>query len=726
MADLIGKSLGRYHILEQLGEGGMAVVYKAFDTRLERHVAIKVILPGKEQSDKFLKRFEREAKALAQLSHPNIVKVIDYGEHDGLPYLVMEYLPGGTLKQKLMGKPISWQEAIQIILPISRALGYAHEQKIIHRDVKSSNILITQSGEPMLSDFGIAKILEAEETLDLTGAGVGVGTPEYMSPEQAQGKNVDARSDVYSLGVVFYEMVTGRKPYQAETPMAVVWKLASEPLPSPRQFQPDLTDQIEAVLIKALARNPENRFQTMQAFGQALNQLGATTKTSFSIRGKLHPLLGAVLLIMVTSMAFLGWRIVRGGSPVSNPSQPAPESTETVISPSKPAPEETGSQTAVIPTTVGDIPPAIVTETGRVYYDQFEDSAFDGSSDYSLWNARTSNCEISQSDGALKFTNKAASPHQECDLYASKPNPMIGSELGVFEVQEFVSSDYNKKSVMTQEIQFRSDSLPGGTWFALCGLIADGNSGLSGFMNVSFFGTEKKGYDDYYGTVSLDSGYDTWHTVRLEADPETFRITCNVDGQSVGSVAPRDADILKTAEFARVLEAARGPQAIATSYVDNVYFEPDSDLPQASGTYLMDITPLDAKANKNYLGYGVFPWSEGPMSKGGPIFLLGRYFEHAIFAHATSSLRYDVGGKYQRLETQAYYFGPCKPMVDGAIFRIFGDNKLLYESPTLNYGDEATTVDVSLIGVNQLMLTTDQLTNGSCDWTIWLDPILAR
>ena len=272
MASFIGQSFGRYHILEQLGEGGMATVYKAYDTRLERHVAIKVILTQKQYTEKFLKRFEREARALAQLTHPNIVGIIDYGDHEGLPYLVMEYIPSGTLKLRL-GKPIPYQEAARMLAPIARALAYAHEKKIIHRDIKPANILITQSGEPMLSDFGIAKILEAEETVDLTGTGIGVGTPEYMSPEQAQGKPVDARSDIYSLGVVLFEMVTGRKPYQADTPMAVVWKLASEPLPRPRQFVSDLPEAVEGILLKALAKNPEDRYPDMSAFAVILDGL---------------------------------------------------------------------------------------------------------------------------------------------------------------------------------------------------------------------------------------------------------------------------------------------------------------------------------------------------------------------------------------------------------------------------------------------------------------------
>jgi serine/threonine protein kinase len=170
MSNLIGKSLGRYHILEQLGEGGMATVYKAYDTRLEADVAVKVIrteniLPS--VLERSLKRFEREAKALARLNHPNIVRVTDYGEYEGKPYLVMPYFPGGTLKEKL-GKQIPWQETIQILLPIVEALDYAHSHNMIHRDVKPSNILLAERGQPMLSDFGIAKMLDLEETVELT------------------------------------------------------------------------------------------------------------------------------------------------------------------------------------------------------------------------------------------------------------------------------------------------------------------------------------------------------------------------------------------------------------------------------------------------------------------------------------------------------------------------------------------------------------------------------
>src|SRR5512143_2709172 len=212
MPSLIGQSIGRYEILEQLGEGGMAMVYKARDTRLERFVAIKVIRIDQfapNLLDEILKRFEREAKALAMLSHPYIVPVHDYGELEGTPFLVMEYLPCGTLKDRPAGA-MPWQQAVHTMLPIAQALAYAHEHNVIHRDIKPGNILLTEKGQPMLSDFGIAKILGNSGTATLTGAGMTIGTPEYMAPEQWNGQT-DARSDIYSLGVVLYELVTGHK-----------------------------------------------------------------------------------------------------------------------------------------------------------------------------------------------------------------------------------------------------------------------------------------------------------------------------------------------------------------------------------------------------------------------------------------------------------------------------------------------------------------------------------
>ncbi len=337
-----GKDIGRYHILEQLGEGGMATVYKAYDTHLEAEVAVKVIrtdeLPPKVLA-RALKRFEREAKALARLNHPNIVKVTDYGEYEGQPYLVMPYLTGGTLKERLKKtERMPWQEAARLLVPIAKALDYAHKRGMIHRDVKPSNILITETGEPMLTDFGVAKILDDEATLDLTGTNMAVGTPEYMAPEQVTAKTVDHRADIYALGVVFYEMVTGRKPFQADTPMAVLFKHASEPLPRPTMYAPRLPKAVEQALLKALAKKPENRYQSMGEMAVALERLlqGKTASTKphrqkpkmermpFPVKS-IWFVLGGVALVSV----LLGW-LLGSGKPVAISAAPTPTVTFTL------------------------------------------------------------------------------------------------------------------------------------------------------------------------------------------------------------------------------------------------------------------------------------------------------------------------------------------------------------------------------------------------------------
>jgi serine/threonine protein kinase len=283
MDNLAGQNLGRYHVIEPLGQGGMASVYKAFDTSLERNVAIKIIRTDKKEGteqNEFLKRFQREARALAQLDHPYILKVLDYGEQEGMPYLVMPFVQGGTLKEK-MGRPMPYREAAALLAPIAQALDYAHQRKIIHRDVKPANILISESKTPLLSDFGIAKILESGESTQLTATGVGIGTPDYMAPEQWMGK-VDARTDIYSLGVVFFQMLTGRLPFIAETPAAVLIKHMQDPLPRAKSFVPDLPEAVEGVLYKALAKEPESRFQDMGAFADALGKLTLDDQTSLA------------------------------------------------------------------------------------------------------------------------------------------------------------------------------------------------------------------------------------------------------------------------------------------------------------------------------------------------------------------------------------------------------------------------------------------------------------
>lgn len=277
--DLVGVTINnRYKILNELGRGGLAVVYRAEDLMLKRSVALKMILPEEQQSSHFLRRFQREARVLARLAHPSIVKILDFGEYQQTPYLVMEYIPGGTLN-KFMGKPIPYREAARLLLPVAHALQHAHLHKVIHRDIKPANILLDESGQPMLSDFGIAKLTDAEEGQSLTGTGVIIGTPSYMAPEQIQGGAIDGRTDVYALGVLLYEMVTGRRPFVANTPIEITYKHISEPIPRARNVVRDLPLEVEHVIQRAMAKRPENRFQDMASMCTALERLAQGQKT---------------------------------------------------------------------------------------------------------------------------------------------------------------------------------------------------------------------------------------------------------------------------------------------------------------------------------------------------------------------------------------------------------------------------------------------------------------
>ncbi|MBI5955741.1 MAG: serine/threonine protein kinase, partial [Chloroflexi bacterium] len=259
MYDLTGKTLGPYRIIEQLGRGGMATVYKAYEPSLDRYVALKILASFYAEDEAFRSRFKREATAIAKLEHPNILPIYSFGEEMGISYIAMKYVPGGTLKDRL-GKLLDPLWTARLITQIAEALDYAHKRGVIHRDVKPANVLLTEEGWPLLSDFGIAKMLEG--TAYATQSGAVLGTPQYMSPEQGQGQKVDKRADIYALGVILFEMLTGRVPFDADTPAAVIIKHIMSPLPMPREVNPDLSEGMERVILKAMAKNPEDRFQT--------------------------------------------------------------------------------------------------------------------------------------------------------------------------------------------------------------------------------------------------------------------------------------------------------------------------------------------------------------------------------------------------------------------------------------------------------------------------------
>ncbi|MEK7326880.1 MAG: bifunctional serine/threonine-protein kinase/ABC transporter substrate-binding protein, partial [Chloroflexota bacterium] len=268
MEDLTGKQLGQYRVVAPLGEGGMAAVYKAYQPGMDRYVALKILPQHFAKDPLFVGRFQQEAKVLAKLQHLHILPVFDYGEAEGYTYIVMPFVESGTLTDLLKGQPLPLKQIRALVSQIGDALDYAHSLGLVHRDVKPSNVLIDARGNCLLTDFGIAKIVEG--TAKFTGTGGIIGTPAYMSPEQGRGDKVDARTDVYALGVMLYEMVTGRVPFDAETPIAIVFKHIQDPLPPPSTLNPDIPDALERVILKALAKDPNDRFAATGEMVQAL------------------------------------------------------------------------------------------------------------------------------------------------------------------------------------------------------------------------------------------------------------------------------------------------------------------------------------------------------------------------------------------------------------------------------------------------------------------------
>jgi tRNA A-37 threonylcarbamoyl transferase component Bud32 len=267
------EKIGRFRVIRELARGGMATVYLAHDARFNREVAIKVLPRQFMHDPQFLARFRHEAETVAALEHQGIVPVYDFGEEEDLPYLVMRYMAGGSLTDRIKREPVSAEEAAAILRPVTAALDYANSQGVVHRDVKPGNILFDQSGSAYLSDFGIVQLAEA--TASFTGSSV-IGTAAYMSPEQVEGGvEIDGRSDVYSLGIVLYEMLTGDVPYKGETPTQQLMKHVLEPVPHITEARPELSLEVEEVLKRALAKNREERYPTAGALLEALTAAAA-------------------------------------------------------------------------------------------------------------------------------------------------------------------------------------------------------------------------------------------------------------------------------------------------------------------------------------------------------------------------------------------------------------------------------------------------------------------
>jgi serine/threonine protein kinase len=280
---LEGQSLGKYRILEPLGRGGMAQVYKAYHSQLDRFVAVKILRSDLVEEEEFLARFRREARAVAALRHPNIVQIFDFDVQNDLYYMVMELLEGDTLKaylnsMRVHAEKLPLGETVRIFTDVLAGLAYAHGEGIVHRDLKPANIMLTKRGQAVLTDFGIAQIVGGTQ---YTVSGALMGTLSYMAPEQGLNGHSDARSDIYSLGIAYYEALTGTVPFDADTPLAILMKHINDPLPLPRKTDPTIPESFERVALTALAKRPEDRFQSANEMAERL--LAAAKETGIEI-----------------------------------------------------------------------------------------------------------------------------------------------------------------------------------------------------------------------------------------------------------------------------------------------------------------------------------------------------------------------------------------------------------------------------------------------------------
>jgi serine/threonine protein kinase len=609
-----GTTLGSYRIIEQIGLGGMATVYKAYQPSMERYVALKVLPQHYAHDPKFVQRFIREARIIAQLEHKNILPVYDFGEEAGITYLAMRYLEGGTLKDVLSAGSLSLRDAAEVLTQMCSALDYAHRKGVIHRDVKPANIIVDDEGSAYLTDFGIAKVLE--ETEGLTETGAAVGTPAYMSPEQVMGQTLDGRTDIYSLGIVLYEIAVGRTPFQSDTPMATALAHVHQPLPLPRQVNPDVPEAVERVIIKALAKNPADRYGTANQLAATLNKtvemLGAASGDSTlrllvaqareqhaaittprapalqaappvdkaPARRRLSPIaLGSVGLVglMVVCAAVVG---VFGQS-LFAPKAGAPAATGIVSSvasadagSTSSAPTQPGAETTQIIATPGD----------PTLYDDFNNPAFDSSFNTDLWSESCASSDYVQGDGVLSINFGVQSNQVNCNLFSQKSYRVSIKDVGQLQARIKAAQGYQGNTTV-EAIQFRAmDPLSGReAWASLCGLKTFPGSGAQALFKINRYTSPTSP-----GTAQVErviaARTETWYTFRLAVDPASLKVECFVDDLLLGSAIP-DSYYKPTApDFQRELAGYADVGGSGTYTIDDVRFLPAPGEAAASPT----------------------------------------------------------------------------------------------------------------------------------------------
>ena len=413
------EKIGRYEIKSELGRGGMATVYRGYDPRFEREVAVKVLPPELLHADpQFRLRFAREAKIIASLEHSSIVPVYDVGADEDLPYFVMRYMTGGSLSERIKAGILSVEEATRIIEKVGPGLDEAHAKGIVHRDIKPSNILFDNKGIPYISDFGIAKLSQAQAG-SVTGSGI-IGTPAYMAPEQAQGDSIDGRADIYALGIILFEMVTGRQPYEADTPMAVAIKHITDPIPLILNANPKLPPGMDMIIQRAMAKDRDDRFSSSKEMLDALHAVmrGDTTKLQpvapKTIKGTLiqkpvaekkgFNVLAVVIPIVALAAIAGGFFLFNGINRPSATEAPPANTSTSAPSTETPEPIAEATEAAILPAETTTEAPPTATETVAPLpaFGGADRMAFVANNDIWIMNMDGSDIEQLTNDGGTK------------------------------------------------------------------------------------------------------------------------------------------------------------------------------------------------------------------------------------------------------------------------------------------------------------------------------------
>lgn len=739
---MIGQTLNNRHKIDsRLGEGGMGEVYLASDEKTGGQVAIKILARQLTANPEALERFKREGETLRQLDHPNIVKFIDAFEHEKQYVIVMEYISGGSLQNLIKQGALPIEQARQITLDLCDALIRAHRLNIIHRDLKPENILITENGTPKLADFGVARL---SESTSLTRSGTQVGTPYYMAPEAWEGKILDAQADIWSLGIILFEMLAGKVPFGGETGAAVMNKVLTTQPPDLRKLRSEIPNHLTRIIRRMLTRDKKYRYPTMREVAVELEREQQTSsimvKKTLS-NNKKKPSTMPWRWILFGSIAILLLAVVYVFN--ESPNAPAITATSTTID---------TTPTSQNNLTITNIPDPL--DSGMILFECNNDLCVQP-------NDRSNQTPLGLSKDFTGFEGFTWSPDGDEVIFSACPTGIqdSGCSLYTLEVEQAPPALLYDYSGFTDNWPAWS---PDGKWIAFGSrgdltIIRPDKSEKFKLMThnnetcvdkiawspdsqkIAWIGGRCLKGDWLFNNVWVMDSDGSNVTRLFEGESnlnqlawslDTKYILAEFDNGEIVTLNPLCVDATQC-NVTPELYLEPFPEHWLNTFYPQWAVEDQSTATPISGdtnVYLADLTPLSNKVGFSSLGIGLYPFSEGPWVDGATIKANGVAYPHAIFSHAPSQLVYSLDDAYSSFVSDIFIDGYDKcsgaaqfiVMVDGT--EVYRSERLEYQYPSV----EIIKVEVDVSGGKELTLITDSLGTNYCDVTIWGDPYLDR